>query len=151
MAKKEKNLKYYEAVGRRKKAVARIRLYLVGKDKIASVNNHKIKAGEILINNHPLEKIINTTYERTFFLSPLVLTNNTERFAISILVQGGGYQGQLEAMVHGLARALELVDKETYRSILKKQGLLTRDARKRERRKVGTGGKARRKKQSPKR
>jgi small subunit ribosomal protein S9 len=151
MGKKLKNLKYYEAVGRRKKAVAIVRLYLVSKNKEITIKNQKIKAGEILINKKPIDQIIKTSYDKTFLLSPLKLTNNQDRFAVSIFVQGGGYQGQLEAMVHGLTRAIEMVDKETYRPILKKQGLLTRDARKKERRKVGTGGKARRKKQSPKR
>ena len=59
--------------------------------------------------------------------------------------------GQLDAVVHGIARALSLLDRDAYRAILKTAGLLTRDARAKERRKVGTGGKARRAKQSPKR
>jgi len=151
MPKKEKNLKYYEAVGRRKRAVARVRLYLTNKDKEVTIKNHKIKAGEVLINQKPIDKVIRTSYDKTFLLSLLKLTDNQDRFVISIFVNGGGYQGQLEAMAHGLARVIELVDKETYRPILKKQGLLTRDARKKQRRRVGTGGKARRKKQSPKR
>ncbi|EKE15146.1 MAG: hypothetical protein ACD_12C00131G0002 [uncultured bacterium] len=54
-------------------------------------------------------------------------------------------------MVHGIARALLIIDNETYRPLLKANGLLTRDPRKKETRKVGTGGKARRMKQSPKR
>ena len=81
----------------------------------------------------------------------MTLTKNQDRFAISIVVSGGGTNGQLDSMVHGLARALEKVDKETYRPILKTNGLLTRDSRKKEARKVGTGGKSRRMKQSPKR
>ncbi len=64
---------------------------------------------------------------------------------------GGGSKGQLGATVHGIARALSKLDTETLRPPLKKAGLLTRDPRKRERRKVGMGGKARRKRQSPKR
>ena len=83
-------------------------------------------------------------------MMPLKLTQNEGRFAISILTEGGGKNGQLEAIVHGLARALLLSD-QGYKVVLKKAGLLTRDPRKRERRKVGTGGKARRAKQSPKR
>lgn len=70
---------------------------------------------------------------------------------MTFFVQGGGKKGQLGAIIHGLARAIEKTDKETLRPILKKAGLLTRDSRTRERRKVGTGGKARRVKQSPKR
>jgi len=141
MAKKTKNLKYYEGVGRRKQAVARVRLYIK--------SHQKIKNGEIHINNKPFEQVY-SSYQREFALLPLKLTNNENRFAISIRTSGGGKNGQLEAIVHGIARSLSKVD-ESYHSILKKNGLLTRDPRKKERRKVGTGGKARRAKQSPKR
>ena len=64
---------------------------------------------------------------------------------------GGGKKGQLGAVTHGMARAFDKLDREKFRPELKKAGLLTRDSRTRERRKIGTGGKARRKKQSPKR
>ncbi|MBI3366387.1 30S ribosomal protein S9 [Candidatus Roizmanbacteria bacterium] len=67
-------------------------------------------------------------------------------------LQGGdGTLNQLGAVIHGLSRALQMVDKEQYRGTLKKEGLLTRDSRKKERRKVGRAGKARKQKQSPKR
>ncbi|MEK7526737.1 MAG: 30S ribosomal protein S9, partial [Patescibacteria group bacterium] len=62
-----------------------------------------------------------------------------------------GRVGQLGATILGIARTIEKMNSEKYRPALKKAGLLTRDDRTRERRKVGTGGKARRKKQSPKR
>lgn len=151
MAKKTKNIQYYEAVGRRKQSVARVRLYLTNKERISQVGNLKIKAGEIIINNLPIEKVVNISYERDMIRYPLLITNNTDRFAVTVLVKGGGRNGQLEAIVHGISRALQIVDKDTYRPTLKKQGLLKRDPRKKERRKVGTGGKARRMKQSPKR
>ena len=115
------------------------------------VNKLNIKAGEIYINGKSLEKIALKSYEKNFLSLPLTLTKNQDRFAVSILVSGGGTTGQLDAMVHGVARALEIVDKEAYRPLLKANGLLTRDPRKKETRKVGTGGKARRMKQSPKR
>lgn len=151
MAKKTKDIKYYEAVGRRKSAVARIRLYIPTKEKVATVGTLKIKAGEIYLNKRPLNELITLERDRNFIVLPLNLTNNLDRFAISILASGGGRMSTLEAIVHGISRALEICDKETYRPILKKQGLLKRDPRKKERRKVGTGGKARRLKQSPKR
>ncbi len=151
MAKKTKNLQYFEAVGRRKFSVARVRLYLTGKDKTAAVGSLKIKEGEVYVNGKPMEKVITTSYERDFMLTPLKLTGNEGRFAVSIHVVGGGRTGQLDAVIHGISRALDLVDSAQYRPILKKEGLLTRDPRTRERRKVGTGGKARRVKQSPKR
>jgi len=151
MATKTKNLKYYEGVGRRKEAVARVRLYITGKDKILSLNANKIKVGEMYLNQKPIDLIFGKPQDKAKLSNPLKLTNNEERFAISILTSGGGRNGQLEAIVHGLARALEKVDKEANRPTLKKNHLLTRDDRTRERRKVGTGGKARRQKQSPKR
>ncbi|MBI4009544.1 30S ribosomal protein S9 [Candidatus Roizmanbacteria bacterium] len=151
MPKKTKNLKYYEAVGKRKEAVARVRLFIAGKDKTVTVNGLKIKAGEIFVNKKLLSSVFPSLSEKNQYLLPLKLTQNLDRFAIAILVKGGGKNGQLNAITHGLSRAIVKVDKENYRSILKKHGLLTRDARIRERRKVGTGGKARRKKQSPKR
>ncbi len=151
MAKKTKGVQYYEGVGRRKKAVARVRLYLAAKQAEVTVNNHKIKAGEIYINNHPAVNFFSLAWEQQTYLLPLKLTNNEGRFAVSILVHGGGRAGQLEAVSHGISRALNLVDKDTFRPVLKEHGLLTRDPRKKERRKVGTGGKARRAKQSPKR
>ena len=66
-------------------------------------------------------------------------------------VAGGGLSGQLDAAVLGMARALDKLDPEKFHPILRSKGYLTRDPRTRERRKVGMGGKARRKKQSPKR
>lgn len=151
MAKKTKDINYYEAVGRRKQSVARVRLYLPKKKGEVLVNKLNIKAGEIYINGKSLEKSALKSYEKNFLSLPLTLTKNQDRFAISILVSGGGTTGQLDAMVHGVARAIETVDKEAYRPLLKANGLLTRDPRKKETRKVGTGGKARRMKQSPKR
>lgn len=151
MVKKAKNLTYYEAVGRRKQSVARVRLYLIKKSAEVLVGKIKIKAGEIYINGKSVDESSFKTYKKMFLSLPLILTKNENRFAISIIVNGGGTTGQLDAMVHGIARALLIVDNETYRPLLKANGLLTRDPRKKETRKVGTGGKARRMKQSPKR
>ncbi len=143
MAKKALTLKYYEAVGRRKSAVARVRLYVVDKSGSVSVDGVNIKKGELVINKK--------SRKEDSLKVPLKLTENEGRFAISVLVKGGGKRGQLDAVVHGLSRAIEKVDKDQYRNTLKKAGLLKRDSRVKERRKVGRGGKARRQKQSPKR
>ncbi|VVA43877.1 30S ribosomal protein S9 [Candidatus Roizmanbacteria bacterium] len=151
MAKKIKNLTYYEAVGRRKQSVARVRLYLMKKAAEVLVGKSKIKAGEIYINGKNIDESSFKAYKKKFLSVPLTLTKNESRFAVSIIVSGGGTTGQLDAMVHGISRALLVVDSEAYRTILKTSGLLTRDPRKKETRKVGTGGKARRMKQSPKR
>ncbi len=141
MIKKQKNIEYYEAVGRRKKSIARVRLYIK--------NIQDIKKGEIFVNKKNIN-LIYPDYKVNFLKKPLEITGNLDRFAISIQVKGGGVNGQLEAMIHGISRALVMVD-ENNKKLLKKYDLLKRDPRKKERKKVGTGGKARRKKQSPKR
>ena len=151
MVKKTKNILYYEAVGRRREAVARVRLYIVGKDNVATVDGIKVKKGEIIVNKKPIEQIFSSLQDKIQYLNPFKITQTEERFAVSALISGGGKSGQLGALIHAISRALEKTDKETLRPILKKGKLLTRDSRIRERRKVGTGGKARRVKQSPKR
>lgn len=151
MPKKVKSAQYYESVGRRREAVARVRLFIPGKEKVVSVNGIKIKTGEIYVNKKPADATFSSIEDKNLLLFPLKLIGGTDRFAISILTRGGGKKGQLEASIHGLARALDKLDKDQYRINLKKHGLLTRDARTRERRKVGMGGKSRRAKQSPKR
>jgi len=150
MAKKTKDLKYYEAVGRRKEATAIARLYITKKDEEVVIGDFKIKKGEIFVNGKPIDYIYQAEDEKAIYKKPLKLTNSEDRFAISIKVSGGGKKGRLSAIVLALARALVLVD-ENYKPILRKESLLTVDSRVRERRKVGTGGKARREKQSPKR
>lgn len=149
--KQEKTNFYYQAIGRRKEAIAQVRLYVIEKEGKVIVNNKELKKGQILINNEKLlEEVFKKADEKNRILFPLRLTDQIERFAISILVKGGGREGQLGAIVHGLARALVVVD-DSFKKVLRKNGLLTRDPRVKERRKVGTGGKARREKQSPKR
>lgn len=148
MVRKTLNIKYYEAVGRRKSSVARVRLYITRKE--ITVGGIKMGQSDVYVNKKPIGEYFPGEVARLKYELPLKLTNNDERFAISIQLGGGGKSGQLTAVTHGLARAIEKVDKD-FRPVLKKHGLLTRDARIRERRKVGTGGRARRKKQSPKR
>ncbi len=151
MVKKVKNITYYEAVGRRKEATARVRLYLTGKDKTATVNGQKVKAGTILLNGKKIENYFCSLQDKVRYLFPFKLANAEDRFVTSIFVSGGGKQGQLDAVILGVVRAIEKSDKEKIHPIFKKEGLFTRDSRTRQRRKVGTGGKSRRKKQSPKR
>lgn len=148
MPKKAKDIQYYQATGRRKESVARVRLYIASKKSTAKTE--AVKPGEIIINKKPIAEYFKTLVLRRQVGFPLRLTRNEDRFATSIKVMGGGVQGQVEAIVHGISRALCLASDE-YRPVLKQGGLLTRDARTRERRKVGMGGKARRKRQSPKR
>ena len=151
MAKKKQDIQYYESVGRRRESVARIRLHIVtGKDTSATIKGTKIKQGETLVNEKSLADYFPSVAEQNLVMRPFNLTESTDRFVTTIIVKGGGKNGQVEAIAHGIARALCLAD-ESFREVLKAEGLLTRDPRVRERRKVGTGGKARRQKQSPKR
>lgn len=150
MPKKTKNIQYYEGIGRRKTSVAIVRLYIPIKKNI-TVGEKTIKEGEMIVNGDSISTYFPHTYQKIQYMKPFALAKAEERFCVSIRVTGGGQQSQLEAVVHGIARALEKTDKETVRPLLKKELLLTRDSRARQRRKVGTGGKARRAKQSPKR
>ena len=131
---KKKNFVF--AVGRRKTAVARIRLYH-GK-------------GETLVNDQPIAKYFSGEITKTLYQQPFNLTETLGKYYATIKVVGSGQKAQLGAVVHGLARALDK-DNQSFHSVLKKNKLLTRDPRAKERRKVGQMGKARKKKQSPKR
>ncbi len=128
---------YTFAVGRRKTAVARVRLFRGKK--------------EILVNDKPIAKYFPGEAAKTEYLKPFVITDTLGKYYATIKVEGSGKNGQLGAVVHGLARALDKENPQLYHSCLKKAGLLTRDSRAKERRKPGQMGKARKKKQSPKR
>jgi len=141
---------YYEAVGRRKNATARVRLYVVKEEEI-QVGDLKVKKGDMYINDRPVEAYFPGEVDKKMYSEPFRTTNTIGRFAVTVHVTGGGPSGQLGAVIHAIARALCVVDTEKFRPILKKRGLLTRDPRKKERRKAGFAGKARAKKQSPKR
>ncbi len=125
------NLKYTFSVGRRKSASARVRLYK--------------GLGENMING---KKVVEFSAQ---LAKPFKLTETEGKYYFTAVVAGGGKEGQIEAIVHGIARAFVKLNPEKFRFVLKKNNLLTRDSRERERRMVGTGGKSRRKKQSPKR
>jgi len=139
---------YIFAVGKRKSAIARVRLY----EDIKSVPEglEKIQKGDIFINSKKIGKVYLDKVSQAVYNEPFRITNTQEKYVLTIKTVGGGKKGQLSAIVHGVSRALSLLDPKN-RAILKKGGFLTRDARVRERRKVGMGGKARRKRQSPKR
>lgn len=147
---KAEKLEYYEAVGRRKEASARVRLYVVADDSI-TVGGVTMDKGTIFVNGRPVEKYFPGEVFKKMYLEPFRTTNTVGRFAISILTSGGGLGGQLAAVIHAVSRALIKVDPEKFRPILKKRGFLTRDPRAKQRRKAGFAGKARARKQSPKR
>lgn len=148
--KKQVKKDYTYAVGRRREASARVRLYSSVKDGLMW-GEIAVSKDQILVNGMPVEHYFSGPQAKTKYQLPLVLTNTLGKYAVTVKVQGGGKSGQLDAMVLGVARALSLIDKEKNRPVLKAKGLLKVDARVRQRRMVGTGGKARRKKQSPKR
>lgn len=140
---------YKFGVGKRKAAVARLRLYTDTKE-MPEVNGSKLSKGDVIVNGKKIADYFKGIVAKAIYEEPLKITNNLDKFALTVRVKGGGQRSQLEAYVHSLARVLSSID-EKNRHILKKKGFLTRDARVRERRKVGMGGKARRVKQSPKR
>lgn len=150
MARKKTGPTYFEAVGRRKSATCRVRLFTMGKDIEVTSGEAKLKKGDIYVNDKKANEYFPGNVFGQMMLLPFKLTNTQDRFAVTVHVRGGGQSGQLEAMLLSTSRALLKVD-DAFRPILKKSKLLTRDDRTKERRKVGTGGKARRKKQSPKR
>lgn len=140
---------YTFAVGLRREAVARVRIY----DHIAeglTFDELPVKKGELYVNGKTLQDYFTTQVNILEATEPLRIVNAVNKYTMTIRVMGGGLSGQLDAVVSGMSNALAKMDPE-FRAMLKKKGFLTRDARVRERRKVGTGGKARRAKQSPKR
>lgn len=145
VVKKEvKKANYTYAVGRRKTANARVRIY-----KTASVPG--MDGVQLSVNGKSAEAYFPGETAKAAYRKPFILTETLTKMSASVVVAGSGKMGQLDAVVHGLARALSTLDRDAYRAILKSAGLLSRDSRAKERRKVGTGGKARRAKQSPKR
>ena len=147
---KESAISYYEAVGRRKVASARVRLYVAGETPV-TVTGMAVEKGAMMVNKRPIEKYFAGEIFKKLYLEPFRTTNTVGRFAVTITTKGGGLHGQLEATIHGISRALEKVDREKFRPILKKRGFMKRDPRARQRRKAGYAGKSRAKKQSPKR
>jgi len=131
-----KKIKYVYAVGRRKSASARVRLFK-GKD-------------QSVVNGVPIGKYFSGAVFKDVWSKPFRTTDTVGKFFITAKVVGGGKRGQLEAVAHATAKAF-VKYKDEFKAPLRQAGLLTRDSRVRERRKAGTGGKARRKKQSPKR
>lgn len=115
--------RYFEAIGRRKTAVARVRLYTRGEK-------------QFLINNKPYQEYFKTEETQQIATASLQKMNCFDRFMVSIRVSGGGQHAQAEAVRHGTARVL--VDfNPNFRKRLRKAGYLTRDPRMRERKKFG--------------
>jgi small subunit ribosomal protein S9 len=127
---------YIATVGRRKTAIARVRLYR--------------GSGDAQVNGKAFETFFDSSIDRNVVCAPLFVTGTDKSVYFTAKVVGGGTKGQAQAISHGISRALVKLSEE-HKTLLRKKGLITRDPRMRETRKIGTGGKARRAKQSPKR
>ena len=113
---------YFYGTGRRKTAVAQVRL-LPGN-------------GAIIINGVPYEELFSSHEHRRVIVQPLLVTESLNKYNAMIKVNGGGVSGQSGAISHGIARALVRSD-ESLKPVLRQNGLLTRDPRVRERKKPG--------------
>jgi small subunit ribosomal protein S9 len=113
---------YFHGTGRRKTSVARCRLYP--------------GTGTIIVNGKALEEVFTRPSHQAVVQQPLRVTGQAGRFNVQIKVDGGGISGWAGAISHGISRALIVAD-ENLKSTLRKQGLLTRDARMKERKKYG--------------
>ena len=113
---------YFYGTGRRKKSVARVRVYA--------------GTGKVTINDRDIDDYFGLETLKLIVRQPLELTGTTEKFDIVCRVNGGGVTGQAGAVRHGISRALCEAD-ENYRPALKAAGFLTRDPRMKERRKYG--------------
>ncbi len=113
---------YFYGTGRRKEAVARVKL---------TVGN-----GAIIVNGMPFEERFPALEHQRAITQPFITTESTGRYNAVIKVEGGGVTGQSGAIAHGISRALVRAD-ERFKPMLRQNGLLTRDARAKERKKPG--------------
>lgn len=123
--------KYYETIGRRKEAVARVRLYTRKLSDKTSGDN-----ALILVNGKKHTDYFKVPLLRQTVEAPLFKLKSVGRFKATVKTSGGGVSGQAEAIRHGLARALVLFD-QNFGKKMRKAGYLTRDPREKERRKYG--------------
>ena len=113
---------YFYGTGKRKTAIARVKL-IPGN-------------GAIIVNNAPYEEHFPRLEHRRIIQQPLLVTENISKYNAVVKVEGGGISGQAGAISHGIARALLKAD-ERFKPVLRQDGLLTRDSRAKERKKVG--------------
>ena len=114
-----------QTVGRRKSAVARVRMSPGG--------------GKILINKREFQDYFSTETIRGYVTQPLMITGSTEGYDVTATIRGGGTMSQAGALRHGIARGLAKGNAELH-AVLKESGMLTRDARVKERKKPGQPG-----------
>jgi len=145
---------YYYGTGRRKTAVARVRLYPATASPSETTGaskrgGHSPDHAMVVVNEKPLAEYFPRQLWQTQVLRPLQETGAIAKFRVVARVAGGGLSGQAGAVAHGIARALLAAD-ENLRPVLRQAGMLTRDPRVKERKKYGLLS-ARKAKQSPKR
>ncbi len=121
-----KGSKYFYGLGRRKRAIAQVRLY----------PDMKGKEGNVIINQKIITQYFGTKTRQSIAIKPLSFTNQSDRFFVSAKVKGGGETGQAGAVSLGIARALVKYDINLKKQ-LKDTKLLTRDSREKERKKYG--------------
>jgi len=134
--KSSKSGSYHFAVGRRKSAIATVKVFLT--------------AGDSLVNKIPLASYFHSLTSNSRFDSPFSALK-VAKYYFTSKIAGGGIKSQSDALLLALARALQKVSPEANTTVLRSANMLSVDPRHRQRRMVGTGGKARRAKQSPKR
>jgi len=137
MTKSSNKTVYTYAIGRRKAAVSSVKLF-AGK-------------GDSTVNGLEISKYFPSDHLKKLYLEPFAVTGTDNKYYFQTKIVGGGKNGQLDALRLAISRALQKIDATAYLSLLRNAGLLTVDSRVRQRRMVGTGGKSRRQKQSPKR
>jgi len=113
---------YVWGTGRRKCAIAQVRLYA--------------GSGGITVNGKPYDEVFPRVEHRTKIVAPLEVTEMADKFRVEVKVTGGGVSGQADAIRHGIARAL-VRESEALKPVLRKEGFLTRDPRVKERKKYG--------------
>ena len=113
---------YFYGTGRRKTSVARVKLFP--------------GEGAIIVNGTPSEELFPGTESQRTIVQPLLVTDSISKYNAVVKVAGGGISGQSDAISHGIARALAKAD-DNLKPILRQNGLLTRDSRVKERKKVG--------------
>ncbi|MFH1183012.1 MAG: 30S ribosomal protein S9 [Candidatus Moraniibacteriota bacterium] len=118
--------KYYYGTGRRKNAVARVRVYAQTQTK-----------SQIIVNSKDYQEYFPTLEFRRIGEDCFRVTASKDKFSVSAKIRGGGKKGQAEALRHGIARAMVVMDEELYKTQLRDSGFLTRDPRKKERKKPG--------------
>lgn len=114
--------RYFYGLGRHKTSTAQVRLYPDG--------------GGVVVNDQPVEKYFSRQFDILRLMQPLTVAALTDKFRVSVKVQGGGVSGQAGAIRLGIARALVVASPEL-RPVLRKAGFLTRDPRVKERKKPG--------------